>query len=110
MTFIPGKSGNPIGRPKGSVGGRMMALNALDKMLAKKQNKAHLQRELEKKLTADPVGFFRTIVMPLLPREAQVSLENRGVIEWRPLLGPTNAPPPEAPPSGQAPTERLAHE
>jgi hypothetical protein len=31
------------------------------------------------------VRFFRTIIMPLLPREAKVTTEQTGPITWTPL-------------------------
>jgi len=87
--FIAGKSGNPGGRPKGSYGGRIMALASLDRLLAKKKNQKALMNALERDLQADPVRFFRNVIMPLLPREARLSLDKDGVIQWRSLLGGT---------------------
>jgi hypothetical protein len=87
--FVSGKSGNPGGRPKGSYGGRIMALASLDRLLAKKKNQKALMNALERDLQADPVRFFRNVIMPLLPREARLSLDRDGVIQWRSLLGGT---------------------
>ena len=87
MQFEAGQSGNPVGRPKGSYGGRIMALASLDKLLAKKKNQKALMDALEKDLLKDPVYFFKTVVMPLLPREAKLSLDREGVIQWKSLLG-----------------------
>ncbi len=85
--FKPGESGNPVGRPKGSYGGRIMALASLDKLLARKKSQQALIRALEKELLANPVRFFRTMIMPLLPRESKLSFDHEGVIQWRSLLG-----------------------
>jgi hypothetical protein len=85
--FLPGESGNPNGRPKGSSGGRVQALAALDVMLAKRKNQRALVSALEDELQGDPVRFFKTIIMPLLPREAKLSVEHDGVIRWQSLLG-----------------------
>ena len=85
--FVAGKSGNPIGRPKGSFGGRVMALASLDRLLAKKKNQRALIQALERDLQADPVRFFRNVIMPLLPRESRLSFDHDGVIQWRSLLG-----------------------
>ena len=85
--FKPGESGNPAGRPKGSYGGRIMALASLDKLLARKKSQQALIRALEKELLANPVRFFRTMIMPLLPRESKLSFDHEGVIQWRSLLG-----------------------
>lgn len=87
MSFEPGQSGNPKGRPKGSYGGRIQALAALDKMLARRKNQSALVKALEKEFEADPVRFFKTIIMPLLPRESKLRFDQEGVVEWRSLLG-----------------------
>ena len=68
--FQPGASGNPAGRPKGAVGGRSLALATLDKMLARASNRAALEKALQRNFRDDPVKFFRTMVMPLMPKEA----------------------------------------
>ena len=85
--FEAGVSGNPVGRPKGSFGGRIQALAGLDKLLAKKKNQRALIRALEEDLQADPVKFFKTVIMPLLPREAKLAVDNDGIVLWRNLLG-----------------------
>jgi len=87
MSFEIGESGNPNGRPKGSYGGRIMALASLDTLLAKKKNQKALMAALEKELLKDPVRFFKTVIMPLLPREAKLSFDHDGVIQWKSLLG-----------------------
>jgi len=84
--FQPGVSGNPAGRPKGSSGGRVQALAALDVMLGKRKNQRALVKALEEELQGNPVRFFKTIIMPLLPREAKLSLENDGMVQWQSLL------------------------
>jgi hypothetical protein len=33
------------------------------------------------------VRFFKTVIMPLLPREAKLSIDRDGVIQWRSLIG-----------------------
>lgn len=85
--FEVGKSGNPRGRPKGSYGGRIQALAGLDALLTKKKNQRALIDALEKELQANPVRFFRTVIMPLLPRESKLSFDHDGVIQWKSLLG-----------------------
>jgi len=64
-----------------------MALASLDRLLAKKKNQKALMDALEKDLMKDPVYFFKTVVMPLLPREAKLSFDRDGVIQWKSLLG-----------------------
>ena len=106
MQFEPGVSGNPNGRPKGTSGGRVQALAALDVMLGKKKNRTALVKALEKEFLADPVRFFRSIIMPLLPREAKLSFDHDGVIAWRSLLAESPADSRQLPEgSGQSRTE-----
>jgi hypothetical protein len=78
---------NTAGRKRG-FGGRMLALLVLDKMLARRKTQATLMRALDDEFKANPVGFFKTIVMPLLPREAKLTLDRNGVMEWKSLVGP----------------------
>ena len=73
MQFLPGQSGNPAGRRRGAKGGRSRALMTLDKMLAKHSCQIALSRALEVEFRKEPVRFFRTIIMPLLPRESRLS-------------------------------------
>ena len=87
MKYQAGQSGNMGGRPKGSVGGRTLALASLDKMLARRKNQRALISALENELQGNPVRFFRTVIMPLLPREAKLSFDHDGVIQWKSLLG-----------------------
>ncbi|MDD5707526.1 MAG: hypothetical protein PHR35_16505 [Kiritimatiellae bacterium] len=83
--FEAGKSGNPGGRPKGSYGGRIKALAALDRMLSTRGNREVLVEALQKSFRRDPVAFFRTVIMPLLPRESKLELQRGGVVRWRSL-------------------------
>ena len=87
--FQPGQSGNPAGRPKGACGGRLRALIKLDEMLSKRRNERVLMQAMEAELLRDPVGFFKSVVMPLLPKESRLSVENEGVVQWQTLLGTT---------------------
>jgi hypothetical protein len=86
MKYQAGQSGNVGGRPKGSCGGRMLALSGLDKMMARKKNQRALMSALEKELQANPVRFFRTVIMPLLPKESKLSFDQDGIVEWKTLL------------------------
>ena len=87
MAFQSGKSGNPEGRPKGSYGGRIQALAGLDRLLGRTKNKKLLERALEAEFRADPSKFFKTVVMPLLPKESKVAIDQDGIVMWRNLLG-----------------------
>ena len=83
--FKPGKSGNAKGRPKGSVGGRARALVMLDKMLGKEGNAKLLEEKLQEEFRADPVRFFKNVVMPLLPKESKVDVGG-GIVRWQSLI------------------------
>jgi len=85
--FAAGQSGNPVGRPKGSYGGRIQALASLDKIVGRRKNLAALEKALEVEFAKDPVRFFRSIIMPLLPKESKLELDRDGVIRWQSLLG-----------------------
>jgi hypothetical protein len=56
-------------------------------MLARSRNQALLIRAMELEFKRDPVRFFRNMIMPLLPREAKLSLDHEGVVSWTGLLG-----------------------
>lgn len=86
MKYQAGQSGNPGGRPKGSYGGRMQALQLLDKILGKRKSQRGLTEALEAELERDALGFFKTIVMPLLPKESKVAVANDGIVEWKSLV------------------------
>jgi hypothetical protein len=93
MQFQPGQSGNPGGRPKGTVSGRMQALSELDALLKEKGCLETLRDGLVESLERDPVWFFRRIIMPLLPKEATLQIDNDGVVTWLSLstTAPTEA-------------------
>ena len=102
MKFESGQSGNPGGRPKGSYGGRMQALAGLDKLLARKKNQQALILALEKELQANPIRFFKTVIMPLLPKESKLSVDRDGIVEWKTLV--------EAFPKPEVASERSSEE
>ena len=84
----PGQSGNPSGgkKPRG-FSGRMQALAVLDKVMGEEKNKAKLERFLQKEFDKAPVEFFKTFVMPLLPKESKGLIEGGGrTVEWRSIL------------------------
>ena len=87
MKYQPGQTGNPNGRPKGSFGGRTQALLLLDKLLLKAKNKRALSKVLQAEFNKDPLRFFSTFVMPLLPKETKVSGDGTGVVKWESMFG-----------------------
>jgi hypothetical protein len=64
----------------------MLALASLDKLLARKKSQKALILALEKEFHANPVRFFRTVIMPLLPKESKLSFDQDGIVEWKTLL------------------------
>jgi len=71
--FKPGESGNPEGRSKGSVGGRQLSLMTLDKIVGKVKNQTRLAVELQKSFDSNPLTFMKTFIMPLLPKQTELS-------------------------------------
>ena len=73
--FLPGndigKKSNPVGRP---LGGRVLALQTLDAMLAKPENQKRLLEALQARFKSSPVRFFQEFIMPLLPKT--INMEN----------------------------------
>ena len=86
MAFQSGKSGNPRGRPKGSFGGRIQALATLDRLMARSKNKKMLEKTMQEDFDDDPMGFFKSVIMPLLPKESKVQVDHDGIVEWKSLL------------------------
>ena len=92
----PGQSGSPKGPARGTKhGGRMNALRTLDKLLNRSGNMEKLERSLQRRFNRDPVAFFESFVMPLLPKQAMGVLESGGrVIEWRGMSSVAGDEPP----------------
>jgi len=59
-----------------------------------------LAKALEEELKKNPLGFFKTIVMPLLPKETKLSVENDGIVEWKSLIEAFPLPKAPATPNG----------
>ena len=78
-----------------------MALASLDRLVAKKKNQKALMEALQVEFKKDPVGFFKCLIMPLLPKESKGTLDHDGIVEWKTLVeafpkpGATAAPPGE---------------
>ena len=86
MLFKAGNRANPRGRPKGSVGGRALALADLDRIAGLPKNREQRRLKLQEAHDKDPLGFFRTYIMPLLPKEGKVEVANDGIVKWGSLL------------------------
>ena len=96
--FKPGQSGNPAGRPKGCLGGRALALQTLENVLANPANQAELAKAIQSAFSADPMKFFRQIIMPLLPQDVKIRMAEEGAIQWVSLA--TTFPMKKAEPTG----------
>ena len=86
MKFQAGQSGNRNGRPKGSYGGRIQALALLDRLMARSKNKKLLVKALQEEFEENPSRFFKTVVMPLLPKESKVAVGTDGIVAWKSLV------------------------
>jgi len=78
--FAPGTI--PAPRPKGTLGGRALALKTLDRIMAKEKNQENLANALQEHFDADPIRFFKSIIMPLLPQDVKVRLSEEGGFSW----------------------------
>ena len=82
--FAPG-TGSHYAPRKGKLGGRAQALRTLDQMLAKDQNQENLANALQAHFDEDPVRFFKTLVMPLLPQDLKVHATADTGFSWMSL-------------------------
>lgn len=95
----PGQSGNPAGKPRGAVHARARALAILDQILDEAETREALRDALRRYVLKDPVRAFRNLVMPLLPKEGRLEVDNnepRRVI-WHSFLD--DHPVPKRPPN-----------
>lgn len=83
--FQPGQSGNPAGARKS---GRTLALQLLDEILTSAPNQHTLKKAMQEAFDKNPMRFFESIVMPLLPKAVvgELDLGDR-VVQWKSLLG-----------------------
>ena len=95
--FPPGISGNPRGRPRGSVGGGTQALATLDRMLSQECNQQVIFDALEKELQADPARFFRNTAVPLILRAALDAPTPDALDDGQPLDRHPQSPSPSDP-------------
>ena len=77
--FLPGHGALNVGR---GLGGRSKALRTLDAMLATEGNQQRLKDALQEYFNKNPIRFFRTIIMPLLPKETRLEMASEGRVLW----------------------------
>jgi hypothetical protein len=70
-----------IHRSRGARRGRARALAMLDRLMTETKNQKAFAAALEAEFRKDPVRFFITMVMPLLPRKATLSADYDGVVK-----------------------------
>ena len=87
-----------MGKPKGALGGRARTLMLLDRILGEDRIQREMERSLREAILEDPVKFFRTIVMPLLPQDVKIRMAEEGAIQWVSLA--TTFPMKKAEPTG----------
>jgi hypothetical protein len=96
--FKPGNPGNARGRLPGQTFGRNRALRELDRLLEDDQHLGAIRKALSNYILKSPLRAFKTLIMPLLPKEARLELGEEGMtIVWKSLCS-TN-PTPDSNPS-----------
>ena len=89
MPFVPwkpGESGNPAGKPKGTVSPRTRAVQILESVLAQPDVQEAIRVGLHDYFLKKPVQAFRRLVMPLLPRTLKLDSDGPVVVAWKSIL------------------------
>ena len=82
----PGHSGNPSGKLPLSRCGRQAALSLLDEILSEHETKARMKAALRAYILQRPVAAFKTLIMPLLPKDVRVDVASQRVVVWRSFM------------------------
>ena len=82
----PGHSGNPTGKLPLSRCGRQAALSLLDEILSEQETKARMKAALRAYILQRPVAAFKTLVMPLLPKDVRIEMASQRVVVWRSFM------------------------
>jgi hypothetical protein len=93
--FRPGQSGNPRGMAPGTRCGRARALQVLDEILIEPATQSVLRTALRDYIQKHPVAAFKSLVMPLLPREIRADFDpsdGRISIHWKSLCRTAEIP------------------
>ncbi len=94
----PGQSGNPLGKQSHTYHGRVRALRELDRLLEDEKHLGAIRKALSRYILQSPLRAFKTLIMPLLPKEAWLELGEEGMtIVWKSLC--STDPTPDSNPS-----------
>jgi hypothetical protein len=89
----PGQSGNPEGKHAPRYSGRIRALRELDRLLEDETHLAAIRKALSSYILKSPLRAFKTLIMPLLPKEARLELGEEGMtIVWKSLCSTDRTP------------------
>ena len=83
--FLPGMRHGP-GMPAGYKCGRARALATLDSLFEEEGTQARLKAALREAFEKNPVKFFRQILMPLMPQNVKLELQQSGPMVWKGLV------------------------
>ena len=70
--------GNKIGVGGGPKSGRARAFRVLDEICGNEENLESLRAAMQAEFDIDPMGFFRSIIMPLAPKEVAMTIDDSG--------------------------------
>jgi len=80
----PGQSGNPTGIQSKTYHGRARALKELDRLLEDEKHLGAIRKALSRYILTSPLRAFKTLIMPLLPKEARLELGEGGpTVVWQ---------------------------
>ena len=82
----PGFCPNPLGAKAGMRHGRGAAMALLDDILGEDDVKERMRAALRNYIMQRPVAAFKTLVMPLLPKDVRVDLGSQRVVVWRSFM------------------------
>ena len=82
----PGFCPNPHGAKPGMRHGRGAALALLDEILGETDVKVKMKAALRAYILQRPVAAFKSLVMPLLPKDVRVDVASQRVVVWRSFM------------------------
>ena len=82
----PGFCPNPHGAKPGMRHGRGAALALLDDILGETDVKVKMKAALRAYILQRPVAAFKSLVMPLLPKDVRVDVASQRIVVWRSFM------------------------